>query len=248
MFTDTHCHITKEYYDNIDEIISNAHRAGITKMIVNGIDYQSNDEVLKLAEKHEGVYAAIGFHPENIADFDLEHLKQIEKNIKSIVAIGEIGLDYHYEPCDREAQKKMLRSQLELAQKYEKPVIIHSRDATADTIAVLKEYPTVTGVIHCFSGSLETAQTYIALGYKLGFGGVLTFKNSHLKEVLKKIPQNCILLETDSPYLSPEPKRRAHNEPANVIYIAEFAARELQIDLEELSRITEANVKAVFDI
>ena len=132
--------------------------------------------------------------------------------------------------------------------KYSKPVIIHSRDATKDTIDILREYPGLKGVIHCFSGSLETAKEYIKLGYKLGMNGVITFKNSKFKEVLKFLPIEALVLETDAPYLSPEPKRGEKNEPANIIHIAKFIADIKGVTLEELSKITEKNVKDIFDI
>ena len=236
MFTDTHCHILKEYYENIEEIIDRAKKNGIMKMIVNGIDRKSNEEVLELQKKYDCIYAAIGFHPENISDFQENNLQQIENNISSIVAIGEIGLDYHYEPCDKEAQQNLFESQLQLAEKYHKPVIIHSRDATQDTIDILKRHPNVKGCLHCFSGSLETAKIYVSMGF------------AKLKEIIKAVPLDTLLLETDSPYLSPEPKRGTKNEPANIRHIANFIADELKLDIRELSEVTEANVKALFDI
>ncbi len=248
MFTDTHCHILKEYYEDIDTVVREAEARGITKMIVNGTNLATNLEVLSLAQNYKAIYAAIGYHPEDLADFREEDLNEIEENIDKIVAIGEIGLDYHYEPCDRISQMKLFRRQLDIAQKYHKPVIVHSRDATEDTIKILKEYPEVTGSIHCFSGSIETARIYIEMGYKLGFGGVLTFKNAHLKDVLKKIPPSAILLETDSPYLSPEPVRGTANTPANISHIVDFISREISLSPEEISHITEKNVRDLFDI
>ena len=248
MFTDTHCHILKEYYEDIDTVVREAEARGITKMIVNGTNLATNLEVLSLAQNYKAIYAAIGYHPEDLADFREEDLNEIEENIDKIVAIGEIGLDYHYEPCDRISQMKLFRRQLDIAQKYHKPVIVHSRDATEDTIKILKEYPEVTGSIHCFSGSIETARIYIEMGYKLGFGGVLTFKNAHLKDVLKKIPPSAILLETDSPYLSPEPVRGTANTPANISHIVDFISREISLSPKEISHITEKNVRDLFDI
>lgn len=248
MFTDTHCHILKEYYVDIPSVIASSKAKGITKIISNGSNYESNKETLELANLYEDIYAAIGFHPEDIGSFEDSMLNQIVDNINKIVAIGEIGLDYHYEPCDRESQKSLFEKQLALAEKYGKPVIVHSRDATEDTINILKKYPTVKGSLHCFSGSVETAKIYIKMGYKLGLGGVLTFKNAKIKEILKNIPPENILLETDSPYLAPEPVRGTKNEPANIAYIAKFVAKEYGITLKELSEITEKNVHDVFDI
>lgn len=248
MYTDTHCHIYKEYYDDINGVIERAKKVCVKKMIVNGTNLASNKEILALAKEYGEIYAALGYHPEDIESFKEEHLSLIKENIDSIVAIGEIGLDYHYEPCDKEAQKDLFRKQLDIASKYNKPVIVHSRDATEDTIKILKEFPHVHGSIHCFSGSLETAKIYISLGYKLGIGGVLTFKNAHLKELLHQLPLENFLLETDSPYLSPEPFRGQQNEPANVFTIVEFISREINVTKEEISTITEKSVNAIFDI
>lgn len=247
MFTDTHCHIFKEYYEDIEAIIDVAKKRGVQKMICNGTNYENNREVLELAKSSEGVYAAIGFHPEDIDTFEDNQLNLIIDNIEEIVAIGEIGLDYHYD-IDRELQKNLFRKQLALAQKYHKPVIVHSREATEDTIKLLKEFPDVHGVIHCFSGSIETARIYIKMGYKLGFGGVSTFKNSKIYEVISKIPLSSIVLETDSPYLTPEPYRGTKNEPAYIPYIAEKICSIRTMTMEELSIATEENVKAIFDI
>lgn len=249
MFTDTHCHIQKKYYENIDLIIQNANSANITRFIANGTDYSSNCEVLELHKKYpEIIFPAVGFHPECLNDYSHEQLSIIEENITSIVAIGEIGLDYHYEGYDKNKQIALFESQLKLAEKYHKPVIVHTRDALEDTISILKKFPQVKGVIHCFTGSLETAQIFIKMGYKLGFGGVTTFKNAKVKNILKFIPEESILLETDCPYLSPEPLRGTTNEPKNVLLIACFIANELGISLEKLSDITEKNVSSLFDI
>lgn len=247
MFTDTHCHIFKEYYENIDEIIKNAQDSKIKKMINNGSDLLSNKEVLEISKKYSNVYASLGFHPESLNDFKKEYLSVIEENIEDIVAIGEIGLDYHYDDYPRDLQKRLFELQLQLADKYDKPVIVHSREATEDTINILKKYPNVKGAIHCFSGSKETAQIFIKMGYKLGFGGVTTFKNAKIIEVIKAIPDEFILLETDSPYLAPTPLRGTKNEP-NIILIAQFIAENKGISLETLSEITEKNIKELFDI
>ncbi len=248
MFTDTHCHLSKEDYPNVETIIKNAQLLGINKMIANGSDMESNLETIELSKKYSNVFPALGFHPDSLTDLKKEDIKIIEKNKDLIVAIGEIGLDYHYEGYNSKAQIELFETQLKLAEKYNLPVIVHSRDATQDTIDTLKIYPKIKGSIHCFTGSLETANIYIKMGYKLGFGGVTTFKNAKIKEVIKKIPYDAILLETDSPYLSPEPVRGTKNEPANISFIAEFIARELDLDIEELSKITEKNVHDLFDI
>lgn len=248
MFTDTHCHLSKIDFDNIDDVVKNAKDFGIVKMINNGSDLKTNLEVLELSQKYDSLYIALGFHPESVDSTTEKDLNLIEKNIDKIVAIGEIGLDYHYENYNKEKQIALFETQLRLAEKYSKPVIVHSRDATEDTIRILKKYPKVKGSIHCFTGSLETAMIYIKMGYKLGFGGVTTFKNAKVKEVVKAMPDTAILLETDSPYLAPEPLRGTKNEPKNVRYIAEFIAKEKGITVDELSKITETNVRELFDI
>ena len=249
MFTDTHCHIYKEYYENIEEVLKNAKKSNVNRMINNGCDKKSNEEVLELTKNYENIYGAIGIHPENIEEYKEEDLKWIEENLKQskIIAIGEIGLDYHYTKENKTEQIKLLERQLKIAEQYHLPVIIHSREATEDTINTLKKYK-VTGVIHSFSGSLETAKIYIKMGYLLGINGVITFKNSKLKEVIKEIPLENIILETDSPYLTPEPFRGKKNEPARIKEIAEFICDLKGISLEDLTTITNHNIKRIFDI
>lgn len=248
IFTDTHCHILNEYYEDTANIIKNAQNKGITKMINNGVDPQSNKEVLETAKKYPNMYAAIGIHPEYADSYKETDIDFIESHIQDIVAVGEIGLDYHYENANRNKQIELFEKQLKLALKYNKPVIIHSRDATEDTIKTLKKYQGLRGSIHCFAGSLETAKIYIKLGYKLGIGGVATFKNAKIKEVIKELNDEDILLETDSPYLAPVPLRGEKNEPQNVRVIAEFIADIKGVSLEYLSTKTEANVRNIFDI
>ncbi len=249
MFTDTHCHIYKEYYSDINEIITNAKNVNISRFINNGCDHKSNKEVLELISNYSNMYGAIGIHSESTDTYQEEDLKFIEDNLNNpkVIAIGEIGLDYHYTKENKEAQIKLFENQLKLAEKYHMPVIIHSRDATEDTINCLKKYK-ITGVIHSFSGSLETAKIYLKMGFTLGVNGVITFKNSKLKEVIKEIPLSNIILETDSPYLTPEPHRGTQNTPANIIYIAKFISELKNISLEELSKITNENIKRIFDI
>lgn len=249
MFTDTHCHIFSENYsqDKVLELIEHAKNQGVTKIINNGTDSRTNREVLLLSQKYENIYPAIGIHPE-VTEYIEDDYIFIENNISSIVAIGEIGLDYHYDNIDKELQRKIFKRQLDIAQKQNKPVIIHSRGATKDTIDILKEFPGLKGIIHCFTGSLETADEYIKMGFKLGMNGVITFKNSKFRDILKNIPLESIVLETDSPYLSPEPVRGTRNEPANIVHIAKFIAEVKGITVDELSKITEKNVEDIFDI
>ena len=249
MFTDTHCHIYKEYYENIEEILNHAKENQVNRMINNGCDSLSNQEVLHLIEIYPNMFGAIGIHPEKVDTYQEQDINLIKENLdnQKVIAIGEIGLDYHYTKENKEEQKKLLEQQLLLAQEHNIPVIIHSREATEDTINTLKKYK-IKGVIHSFSGSLETAQIYIKMGFLLGINGVITFKNSKLKEVIKEIPLENIVLETDSPYLTPEPFRGKKNEPARILNIAKFVCDLKGISLNDLARITNNNIKRIFDI
>ncbi len=249
MFTDTHCHIYQEYYEDISLIINNASSLGVNRFINNGCDYKSNLEVLDLINKYPNMYGAIGIHPENVDTYTQSDLNHLEANLTNpkVIAIGEIGLDYHYTKDNKDAQIKLFETQLSLAEKYHLPVIVHNRDATLDTIETLKKYK-VTGVIHSFSGSLETAQIYLKMGFYLGINGVITFKNANLKDIIKNLPLNKLLLETDSPYLTPEPYRGTQNNPEHIIDIANFVANLFNITLEELSKITNENITHLFDI
>lgn len=249
MFTDTHCHIYSEYYNNIDSVINESVDNKVNRWINNGCDRESNKEVLSLIDKYNNMYGAIGIHPENVLDYTSSDLKYIEENLnnKKILAIGEIGLDYHYSKDNKEEQIKLLELQLSLGEKYNKPVIIHSREATMDTINILKKY-NVKGVIHSFSGSLEIAKEYIKMGYLLGINGVVTFKNSNLKNTLKEISIDNIILETDSPYLTPEPNRGKQNSPKYILDIAKYLCEIYDLSLDELSRITNSNIKRIFNV
>lgn len=247
MFVDTHCHLFKEYYDSLEEVIKDSCMNEVKYYINNGCDQDSNEEVLDCAKKYDNVYAAIGIHPESVEKYTLDDIKFIEDNLcnEKVVAIGEIGLDYHYTKENKEKQKELFEKQLELSEKYDLPVIVHSREATEDTINCLKKFK-VKGTIHSFSGSIETARIYIKLGFKLGINGVVTFKNAHLKGVVKEIGLENIILETDSPYLTPEPYRGTKNSPARVLDIAKYIASLYNISLEELSNITNENVKNTY--
>ena len=248
MYTDTHCHIRKDIYKDIDEIVDKAINAGVTKMINNGTNLESNKEVLELSKKYDSLYPALGIQPEELDDDIEESLEFIESNIDEIVAIGEIGLDYYYSEDTKDKQLEVFEKQLILAEKYNKPVIIHTRNAFDDTLKTIKRHPNVKGVIHCFSDGLEEAEEYIKLGYMLGIGGIVTFKNSNLKEVLKNIDISNIVLETDSPYLSPVPNRGKQNNPSNIPYIASALADIYNISLEELADKISKNVKNMFNI
>lgn len=246
MLFDTHCHLFKEEYDDLDTIIKNMDGF----MITNGCDDKTNKEVLEVIKKYNNVYGAIGFHPEEINTYTSSSLNLIEENLSNskIVAIGEIGLDYYWVKDNKESQKKLFEAQLTLAEKYNMPVIIHSRDAIQDTLDIVKKYK-VKGVIHSFSGSLQMANEFIKLGYKIGVGGVLTFKNStRIQEVIKQINIDDIVLETDSPYLTPEPYRGKRNEPSNVYYVALKLSELKNVDLDYVLSKTTSNAHSLFDL
>ena len=249
MFTDTHCHIFDEYYDNIDEIKELMDNNNVYRVINNGTGKKSNQEILNKIQKYEWMYGAIGIHPEEVNNYSEEDLVELENNInnKKVVAIGEIGLDYHYDKESKDKQIELFEKQLKLAERYNKPVIIHSREATLDTIECIKKYD-VKGVIHCFSGSYETACIYIKLGFLIGINGVITFKNCNLIETLKKIGLDNVVLETDSPYLTPVPYRGHKNDPSHILDIVNFIASKMDISDSDISIITEDNIKRVFDI
>lgn len=249
MYIDTHCHVLHDYYDNIDEIINKCKNNGVSKIVISGCDIETNKEVLELVNKYDIIYGTIGFHPTELNDFREDYFDFLEKNImnKKIVGIGEIGLDYHYEDTDKKKQINVFTRQLEIAEKYEKPIVVHSRDSIQDTYNILSNYK-LKGSIHCFSGSVEMAKLFTKLGYKLGVGGIITYKNAkNIKEVVKNIDLSYILLETDSPYLSPEPHRGTKNDPSNIPFIVEAIADIKSVSKIDVARITTDNAIAEFD-
>lgn len=248
MYIDTHCHLSREDYDDIDKVIEENKNANIDKIVVSGCSRESIEEVMDLKDRYDMVYVTIGYHPEyadTVTESDLDYLKSLLGE-KKVVGIGEIGLDYHYTKENKDKQIWLFEEQLKIANAFNLPVVIHSRDATMDTINTLKKYK-VKGIIHCFSGSLETANIYISMGFLLGIGGVVTFKNSKLKDVVKEVPSESIVLETDSPYLAPVPFRGKINSSKYLEFIANFIADIKNISLEELAEITSKNASSLFD-
>lgn len=250
MYIDTHCHISKEDYSDIDLLVKENIDNKVNKVIVSGCTKESIVETLELIDKYDSLYATIGYHPSEVNITTDEDLVLLEEQLKhkKVVGVGEIGLDYHYGKEDIEKQKELFRKQLSIAERNNLPVVIHSRDATQDTINILKEYPNVVGDIHCFSGSLETARIYINMGYYLGIGGVVTFKNSNLSDVVKEIGLDRILLETDAPYLTPEPYRGKVNSSKYIPVIAEKIANILNISVDEVANTTTNNANILFDL
>lgn len=249
MLIDTHCHVYKEYYDNILDLMNKISLSEVDFIINNACNFNTCEEVLELSNIYENMFCVLGLQPqENLDELD-DIISLIEKNVynKKVVGIGEIGLDYYYGKENRNKQIKVFERQMEIAEKYKLPVIIHSRDATKDTIDILKKYK-VRGIIHCFSGSLEVAKEYIKLGYKLGINGIVTFKNCKLIDVLRNLSIGDIVFETDSPYLTPVPFRGEINDPTYVSLVVKFLSDELNIKYDELIDISYKNVKNIFGI
>ena len=249
MLVDTHCHIYKEYYENIDDIMNICNNENISYVINNACDLKSCKEVLELSKVYNNMYVALGLHPEENLDEIDKVVALIKDNIsnKKLVAIGEIGLDYYYNKLNKNDQIRVFERQLDLAEEINMPVIIHNREATKDMLEILKKHNN-RGVIHCFNGSVETANEYIKLGYKLGINGVVTFNNCKLINVIKEIGIDNILFETDSPYLTPVPDRGKQNNPSYINNIVSFISKELNLEEKLLVEISNKNVNDVFDI
>ena len=250
MLIDTHCHISNEDYNNKEEIIKNMED---NIMIVSTASPKDINGVIELCETHKNIYGTIGIHPEFADTYKNEDLKKIEKylNHPKIVGIGEIGLDYHYTKQNKEKQKELFIKQINLANKYQKTIVIHSRDAIEDTYNIIEKYKNknIKCNMHCFSGSLEMAERFVKLGVKLGIGGVLTFKNEKkLKEIVSTLDIHNFILETDSPYLTPEPLRGKKNEPQNIKYIAAKISQLKGIDYAKTLEITTQTAIGQFDL
>jgi TatD DNase family protein len=254
MLIDSHAHLDDERFDkDRDSIIKSLKESGIELVINPGADVSSSIKAVALSEKYDNIYAAVGVHPHDVKDMDentIELLRSFSKREK-VVAIGEIGLDYYYDNSPRDIQRKMFKEQLELAKEVGLPVIIHSRDAAGDTFDILKEAQdgTLRGVLHCYSGSVEMAMDYVDMGFYISLGGPVTFKKSRVpKEVAKAVPIERLLIETDSPYLTPEPYRGKRNEPIYVRYVAGVIAELRGMTFEELASKTAENAKRLFRI
>ncbi|MDE6583730.1 MAG: TatD family hydrolase [Clostridia bacterium] len=256
------------YKNDLESVLENCDKA-LSFYITAGVDMESSEKSVQLAEKHPKLYAAVGVHPEDAKDLmdskvenkvDSKKLQKLMEfaESKKVVAIGEIGLDYHYlhdktpEEIDeiKKVQKMAFISQLSVADMIDFPVVIHSRDAMGDIIKILKQNKVEReGLIHCYSGSVECAKILMELGFSFSFGGVATFKNAkNVKEVIQFLPLNRILLETDCPYLTPEPYRGQRNEPKNVVYVADAIARIKGVSIEEVAKVTTENAKRIFRI
>lgn len=254
MIFDTHAHYDNEVFDeDREELLSGMQKKGIGYIVNVGARLASLPKILEMTEKYPFVYGAAGIHPSETGELtskDMEQVREIASKEK-IVAIGEIGLDYHKPEPDREIQKKWFKEQLGLAGEMKLPVIIHSRDAAADTLEILKNWDRhkVRGVIHCFSYTWEMAKKYLSLDYYFGIGGVLTFENAKkLKEAVRHIPMEKILLETDCPYLAPEPFRGKRNQSEYIYYVADRLAELKDLSREEVLEITDKNARTFYGI
>lgn len=254
MLFDSHAHLDDSRFDRDREsIIKSAKEDGIQYILNAGATLSTSVKAVNLAEKYEMIYASVGIHPHDVKDIDedtIEILKALS-NKKKVVAIGEIGLDYHYNHSPKEAQRKWFKRQIELAKEVKLPMIIHDREANQECFDILNHYKAgdIGCVMHCYSGSVELAREYIKRGVYLSLAGPLTFKNAKkTHEVAKEIPLEWLLVETDSPYLTPTPYRGKRNEPAYVRYVAEAIAEAKGISFEEVATRTTENAKRLFGI
>ena len=253
MLFDTHAHYDDDWFDeDRDALLASMPEKGVGMIVNPGITVETSRQAIAMAEKYPHVYAAVGIHPENCHDFVPQHidfLRELAKHPK-VVAIGEIGLDYYWDTNPpKEFQQEVLRAQLALAQELKLPVIIHDRDAHADTLAIVKEFPEVTGVFHCYSGSVEDARTLVKMGWMLSFNGAATFKNARkAPEVIAEVPMEHLMIETDAPYLAPVPHRGKRNDSSLVYLVAEKIAQIKGLTAEEVEAVTWDNGKRFFHI
>lgn len=251
MYFDTHCHLNSEdLYENHDMFIQNALSSGVTNLVVVGYDLASSKIAIELAKSYEFIYAAVGIGPNDCKNTTIKDINIIDEYLKEpcVVALGEIGLDYYWDSVSKEKQLEVFQWQMDLAKKYNKPVIIHCRDAYEDTYQVLKRNGH-RGIMHCYSGSVEMAKRFIELGFYISLAGPVTFKNARVpKDVAVNINLDNLLIETDCPYLTPHPYRGKLNEPANVVYIAQEIAKLKNMEIENVARKTTFNAKKIFGI
>lgn len=245
---DSHAHLNNEAFDEDRKELFDRIKENMDFVVNIGYDLESSEISVEYANKYDFIYATIGFHPDEIGGYNEvaeKKLEELAKN-KKVVAIGEIGLDYHWMTFPKEKQQEIFRRQLELAKKLNKPVVIHSREAMEDTLKILREYPEIKGIFHCYPGSVESAKEVIDRFY-LGIGGVLTFKNAKkLVEVVENIPLDRLILETDCPYMAPTPFRGKRNEPMYVEYVAKKIAEIKNISYEEVVKTTNENTKKAY--
>ena len=253
MLFDTHAHLDdRAFDDDRTELLAGLPGQGLALVMNPGCSLESSRNVVKIAKEHDYIYAAVGSHPDvadEVNEAVIDEYRMLCKQNPKVKAIGEIGLDYHYEDIPRDIQQKAFRMQMELARELKLPVIIHERDAHEDGMAMIREFPDVTGVFHCYSGSAEMARQLVDKGWYIGFTGVLTFKNARKAvEVASSIPLERIVLETDCPYMAPEPFRGKRNDPGKLYRMAEKLAEIRGLSVEEIHAITVENGKKLYKI
>ena len=254
IFFDSHAHYNDEKFDeDREDILKKVKEAGISKVIVAGYDISSSEKAILISEKEDWLYATCGISPNDVTpnmDDDIEEIKKLCISSKKVVAVGEIGLDYYWNKENKEIQKEFFRKQIALANELNLPIQIHSRDAYIDTIEILKEYPcNKKGVFHCCQLNQELIREALELGYYISFAGPCTFKNSkNAEEIIKQVPIEKIFIETDSPYLAPEPVRGTRNDSRNIIRVAEKIAEAKEVEIDLVAKITFENVLRVFNI
>src|SRR5690625_4230317 len=251
---DTHVHLNaRQFKEDRKEVIERAFEAGVNQMVVVGFDEETIPLAIEIAEQYETIYAAVGWHPVDAINYKEKHLGYLEElsNHPKVVALGEMGLDYHWDTSPKDVQEKVFRKQIDLAKKLNMPIIIHNREATSDVVRILQEEnaENVGGIMHCYSGSVTEVQKCLDMNFYISLGGPVTFKNAHeVKEVAKIVPIDRLLIETDAPYLAPHPYRGKRNEPFYVTLIAEQIAQLRDMKYEELCEITTKNAQKLFGI
>lgn len=247
---DTHCHITcDELYERIEEVLAQAKAHHVGRMLIVCTGFKEYERAQTVKDKGFPVEIALGFHPNDLYAFKEEDYIRLEELLKNdaLIALGEIGLDYYWDDVAREDQIKGFERQIQLANKYHKPILIHMREATKDTIDILKQHPDVHGIMHCYSGSYETAMILVQMGWYISYGGPLTFKNSRgAPETAAKLPLDCLLIETDSPYLTPHPFRGKQNEPMYLEHTFHKLCEIKGLDEETMAEQLEANYQRLF--
>ncbi|WP_462410008.1 TatD family hydrolase [Neobacillus sp. Marseille-QA0830] len=254
MLFDTHAHLNDEQFnEDLQEVIGRLQEQGVSNVVVVGFDRPTIKRAMELTEQYEFIYACVGWHPVDAIDMTEEDLQWIEElaDHPKVVAIGEMGLDYHWDKSPKDIQKEVFRKQIRLAKKVKLPIVIHNREATADIVEILKQEGAeeVGGIMHCFSGSPETAKECINMNFYISLGGPVTFKNAKKpKEVAAEVPLDKLLIETDCPYLAPHPYRGKRNEPGYVKLVAEQIAEIKGLTYEEIAEATTRNAKKLFGI
>jgi len=254
MLVDTHVHLNaRQFSDDRDEVIQRAFDAGVSRMVVVGFDEETIRLAMEIVEEHDDIYAAVGWHPVDAIDYKEAHLERLEELSKhpKVVAIGEMGLDYHWDTSPKNVQEQVFRKQIRLAKKVKMPIIIHNREATTDVIRILQEEKVeeIGGIMHCYSGTMEEVQPCLDMNFHISLGGPVTFKNAkEAKEVAKIIPLDKLLVETDAPFLAPHPYRGKRNEPSYVTLVAKEIAQLRGMEYEEVANITTKNALNFFGI